>query len=255
MAKRKTGTREWADSNYNIGIGCSNGCLYCYAKTNAERFKLVAEGDWTTERIKNKLPAVTKREGWVMFPTTHDITPFYLDTAVLALKSLLEAGNKVLIVSKPNITSICEICDKFEKYKDNILFRFSIGTRDETKTKLWEPGAPLPMERYDCLKYAFLKKYATSVSMEPFLGNVEDALTTFNAVEPFVTDKIWIGKMNKIDIRVKKSSPEIETACNEVFANQTDDNIMWLVNELRNHPKIEWKDSIKEVIEKYAVKL
>jgi hypothetical protein len=103
------------------------------------------------------------------------------------------------------------------------------------------------------LKYAFDKAFATSISMEPMLGTVEETLAAAIAWSPLVTDKIWIGKMNKINARVKKSSPEIEAACEAIAKWQGDENIMWLVNKLKDNPKIEWKDSIKEVIEKYAV--
>ena len=62
--KRKTGTREWAESNYNIGIGCSHDCRYCYARTNAVRYKLVESSDvWTTEKVKDKMPPVSKKNG------------------------------------------------------------------------------------------------------------------------------------------------------------------------------------------------
>ena len=82
------------------------------------------------------------------------------------------------------------------------------------------------------------------------LGTVEETLDMFKKMEPYVTDTIWIGKMNKINTRVIKASPEIATACDEVTKWQGDENIMWLVNELKDNSKIAWKDSIKEVIEK-----
>lgn len=251
--KRKTGTREWADSNYNIGIGCSHDCLYCYARTNALRYKYVAEGDWTTERVKGKLPAVSKKNGVIMFPTTHDISPFYLPVALDSLKKLLAAGNKVLIVSKPHFACVEAMCKELEPWKDNVLFRFTIGTNDEARAKFWEPGAPTIAERLLCLKYACSRGYATSVSMEPMLGTAEETLAMFETMYPFVSDKIWIGKMNKINARVKKSSPEIAKECDEVAEYQSDDNILWLVGVLKDNPKVEWKDSIKEVIERYAV--
>ena len=251
--KRKTGTREWADSNYNIGIGCSHDCLYCYARTNALRYKYVAEGDWTTERVKGKLPAVSKKNGVIMFPTTHDISPFYLPVALDCLKKLLAKGNKVLIVSKPHMICVEAMCRELEPWKNNILFRFTIDTSDSKLAKFWEPNAPSIEERVNCLRYSFDNGFSTSVSMEPILGSVEDTFETFRMMEDLVTDKIWVGKMNKINARVKKSSPEIAAKCEETTTNQTDDKILWLVNAFKDNPKIEWKDSIKEVIEKYAI--
>jgi DNA repair photolyase len=252
MSKRKTGTREWAESNFNVGIGCSHNCLYCYARSNALRFKFVdSHDDWTKERIRAKLPSITKKEGWIMFPTTHDVTPFYLPTIITALETMLKKGNKVLIVSKPHFECIKAICEKFTDYKSQILFRFTIGTPNEETAKFWEPGAPSISDRRFCLGWAHAAGFATSVSMEPMLDSVEDIYTLVNDLQYHVTDKIWIGKMNQIDKRVKKSNPIIEIRCNQIKTWQNDEKILWLVDKLKNHPKVEWKDSIKEVIEKF----
>ena len=253
--KRKTGTREWAESNYNIGVGCSHNCLYCYARTNALKFKWVDSTEsWIDEKLKDKMPPTTKKKGIVMFPTAHDITPFYLDSSLKSLKALLSNGNKVLIVSKPHMVCVEAMCKELLPWKNNILFRFTIGTNDETRAKFWEPGAPSIIERFYCLRYAYDKGFATSVSMEPILGTVEETFDMFKVMEPFVTDTIWVGKMNRIDTRVKKSSVMIEAACKEVAEMQNDKNIMWLVKTLKGNPKVSWKDSIKEVIERNGIK-
>ena len=82
-----TGTREWAAHNVNCCLGCSHGCLYCYARAAAVRFCLLKPADWTTERIR--VAAVRKRyglyDGTVMFPTTHDITPGNLSACLTVL--------------------------------------------------------------------------------------------------------------------------------------------------------------------------
>lgn len=241
MAKRKTGTREWAESNYNVGIGCSHNCLYCYARSNALRFKFVdSHDDWTRERIRVKLSPITKKEGWIMFPTTHDVTPFYLDTILTSLEAILKKGNKVLLVSKPHFECVKAICEKFADYKDKILFRFTIGTSNEDTAKLWEPGAPSISDRRYCLGWAHASGFPTSISMEPMLGSVEEIYNLFNDLQYHVTDKIWIGKMNKINNRVRKSSPEIEAACKAIEENQTDEKIMWLVAKYTFNARRTW---------------
>src|SRR5512137_940578 len=117
MAKRKTGTREWAETSYNIGTGCSHDCRYCYARSMSKRAGTIkSDSEWTTEKVKGKIPATTKKKGTVMFPTTHDITPFYLPTAIKALKELLAAGNNVLIVSKPHLECVVEMCEELKEW-------------------------------------------------------------------------------------------------------------------------------------------
>lgn len=246
-----TGTREWSEFSFNVGRGCSNNCLYCYARSNALRYKTIDDpAEWTKEVVSEKAidRAGSKRSGVIMFPTTHDITPTYLEPSIKALKKMLAAGNNVLIVSKPRVECISKICEELEEYKEQILFRFTIGTLNDTLIKTWEPGAPLSGERVGSLIYAYHKGFNTSVSMEPFLGDVGDVVFTFLKLEPFVNEKIWIGKMNKISSRVKEGSIEIKEAIDLIETRQREEPIKWLYEVLRDHPKAAWKDSIKQVV-------
>lgn len=183
-----------------------------------------------------------------MFPSTHDITPFYLPQALVTLKGLLEAGNQVLIVSKPHLEGVSRICEAFEGHKEQILFRFSIGTLDEKLAAFWEPGAPTPAERFACLQYAYHHGFQTSVSMEPMLAGTQDAVATFYTLVPWVKEKVWIGKMNQVKRRVPQTSPEIVTACDRVLQLQSDEAILDLVRRLGDHPQVAWKDSIRDVL-------
>ncbi len=250
--KKKTGTREWAESSYNIGVGCAHDCRYCYARSMSKRAGTIkSDAEWTSEKLKTKMPSTSKKKGWVMFPTTHDITPFYLTPAIETLTKLLANGNNVLIVSKPHLECIKALCEALALWRGQILFRFTIGTSDEDTAKFWEPGAPSINERLACLFWAYKEGFATSVSMEPMLSTVEETLELFKRMSSCVTDKIWIGKMNKIDARVAKVDDAVVARCQDVMEFQTDDKIMWLVDQLRDNPVVAWKDSIKEVIEKY----
>lgn len=193
-----TGTREWSEHSFNVGCGCSNNCLYCYARANALRYKKINHHEeWKSEVVSEKAieRAGIKHNGVIMFPTTHDITPIYLEPSVIALKMMLAAGNQVLIVSKPRFECIKRLCLELAPYKEQILFRFTIGTMDNFLLRTWEPGAPASVERLGAIALAKNQEYQTSVSMEPFLGDVKNVIETFNILEPFVTEKIWIGKM------------------------------------------------------------
>ena len=245
----KFGVAEWAEASVNIGTGCSHNCRYCYACGNALWRNLIpSRSDWTNERLKPNLPKAKKHNGRVMFPTTHDISPFYLESAVATLRGLLELGNQVLIVSKPHLVCIERLCHEFENFKSQILFRFSIGTLNESLAAFWEPGAPCIAERIECLKFAHAAGFATSVSMEPMLAGTDDAIDTFVALELYVTDKIWLGKMNKVSQRVDQRDPEVRRQCIQIGKLQCDDEVRRLVATLQGHPKIEWKESIAEVI-------
>lgn len=252
MKVEHQGTKEWANRNINIGIGCSHECLYCYARSFALWRKAIKKrADWANEQvlIEKVNKTFKKMTGNSMFPSTHDITPNYLPHVKIVLQKMLDAGNDVLLVSKPHLKCIEELCLSFEKYKDQILFRFTIGTMNPKISKFWEPGAPEPAERLESLKHAFKLGFKTSVSCEPMLEGVEDVMEVFNVVVPFVTNTIWIGKMNRSAQRVGISNPAHVNAVKAIKEFQSDSEILRLVYQLQSNPKVEWKDSIKKVIE------
>jgi len=254
MSKTVGGTKEWAASNVNIQIGCSHGCLYCYAMASAVRFGRADPGDWTTERIQESLAAKNfgKRKGTIMFPTTHDITPANLEYSVAILKRMLEPGNSVLIVSKPHIDCISRLCGELWDWKDQVLFRFTIGSMNEATLKFWEPGAPSFEERMFSLRHAHDSGFATSVSMEPLLELHEDQVVwTVDMLAEYVTDAIWIGKANRLTERLKRNGhvrSDIMGAASALLASQTDARILALYERLKDHPKVKWKESIKSVV-------
>ncbi len=114
----------------------------------------------------------------------------------------------------------------------------------------WEPGAPSFSERFECLKLAFENGYATSVSAEPMLGGKEEAVKLYHLLEPYVTKEIWFGKMNRIGGMKDDPDPAIASHAKLILEQQTDDEIIELVNQLGGLPKIAWKDSIQEVCAK-----
>jgi DNA repair photolyase len=216
------------------------------AKKDGKTFQ---KSDWPKEVIKPyKIRIDQKVDEWVMFPSMHDITPAYLETYIQTLGNILKAGNRVLIVSKPNKVSIEAICSRFPQYKEKILFRFTIGSMNAKVCKFWEPGAPSPQERLDALQYAFQNGYQTSVSAEPMLEGYKETITLYETLVPFITDTIWFGKMAEIDNRIDMSYSAYEKASDMIKGFQSDDNIWKLYEGLKDQPKIMWKDSIRAVV-------
>ena len=246
-----TGTAEWAEVTENISRGCSNNCLYCYAASYANRFKLKARSEWEHEEF-TKRAAITSypaRKGVVMFPSSHDITPFNVEACIRFAKLMLKKGNNLLIVSKPRLECIRLVLKELNEFKEQILFRFTIGTLTDDISLMWEPGAPLPSERIEALSLARASGFRTSVSIEPMLEDAAGAIAVVEAVRPFVTDTIWIGKMNKVRLRVKSEDPAIQKAVDKVTTElQSDESIMTLYRHFKDDLMIRWKDSIKDVV-------
>lgn len=255
MSEDKTkiphGTQEWAASNANIQTGCEHDCKYCYAKTMAIRFKRATAKTWTKPKLRQHDvdKKYTRRAGRIMFPTAHDITPTNLDTCLTVLKRMLAAGNEVLVVSKPCLECVKRLCAELLPHKNKLVFRFSIGSKDDTVLSYWEPGAPSYKDRLASLKHAHNAGFHTSVSCEPMLDANIDAV--IDAIRPYVTDSIWLGKINRLRSILPHNCPNTPDALRRaeaLLATQSDTLIKALYQRHHHDPLIKWKDSIKSVV-------
>ena len=246
-----SGTQEWAASNVNIQDGCEHDCRYCYAKSMAIRFKRATPVSWKRPRLRQHdlERGFTKRDGRIMFPTAHDITDQNIDACLRVLSRMLAAGNDLLIVSKPSLSCARRLCASLARYRPQIVFRFSIGSTDDGVLKFWEPGAPSFQDRLSSLQLAYAEGFATSVSGEPMLDGHPDALVA--AVRPYVTDSIWLGKINRVRQILPLNCPrDADTLARgeALTALQNDEAIRALYARHRRDPLIKWKDSIKAVV-------
>lgn len=246
-----SGTKEWAESNFNLLDGCSHDCLYCYGHAIKVRFKQLDGHEWCEEqlRVDPRTMKVPRRSGRIMLPTTHDITPKHIEEHVILIGRLLEVGNTLLIVSKPHYECIQRLCEEFAASKGRITFRFTIGSVDNKVLRFWEPGALSFDERLRSLKYAYDQGFQTSVSIEPMLEGDVDALIV--AVEAFVTDTIWLGKINRLKSNLTLNgftTPEILARAEALIAGQNDVAIKALYERHKGNPKIRFKESIKKVV-------
>jgi len=250
-SKPASGTGEWAKFNVNIQTGCEHDCKFCYAKCMAVRFGRSSPKSWAHPVI-NKVAMgkhYGKKNGTIMFPTTHDITKDNLDSCLVVLNKMLLAGNNLLIVSKPHKAVIRELCRNLEAYKKQILFRFTIGSSSNKTLGYWEPGAPAFKERLAALEVAYKAGFKTSVSCEPLLDL--DAEPIVRATKPFVTDSIWLGRVNRLLQTIAINCPndrEARRRTDLLLEAQSDAWVQDLYARYKNDPKIKWKDSIKKIV-------
>jgi DNA repair photolyase len=215
----------------------------------AVRFKQVTADKWPLERVRQKDvdKIYQKFNGQVMFPSSHDITPNNLNACEIVLYRLLNAGNRVLVVSKPHLNCIESLCAFFKWDRENIIFRFSIGACDDQILSYWEPNAPRYHERKQCLIYAYQSGFETSVSVEPMLDSANlDGL--ISDLCPYVTDAIWIGTMNHLERLEKGSDRVFKQAIQTIRQGQTKSAIKAIYQRHRNNPMIKWKKEIKKVV-------
>ncbi len=252
MKNNSKGTKEWSVKSANFISGCEHDCKYCFSKATAIYNKRKAQYNWNEEIVKqNKLTKGwrLRKSGRIMVPSSHDITPDHLPESIQFLKNILRPGNEVLIVSKPHPECIKAICDEFAEYRNKILFRFTIGSSDDKVLKFWEPGAPSFEERLSALKYAYETGYATSISCEPMLDDKIDLVV--DAVRPYVTHSIWLGKMNKMKQRLGMNTTitaELRGKANQLYAWQSDFAIKKLYDRYKFDRLIRWKAEIKTIV-------
>jgi len=69
---------------------------------------------------------------------------------------------------------------------------------------------------------------------------------------PFITDSIWLGKMNKVETRLRQNGfwedPNVQEMALDLADSQTDGRILALYERLKDRPLIRWKESIKAVV-------
>lgn len=149
---------------------------------------------------------------------------------MIVLEKLLRAKNSVLVTTKPHLKVVEHICTQFKEYRDQIQFRFTITSIDDSVLSFWEPGAPKLAERLAALKIAYGSGFKTSISIEPCLDADPRALVS--AVKPFVTESIWLGSMN-----YNGKHPSNDISALEKW-------VTWFGKE----PLIRFKDSIKSKV-------
>jgi hypothetical protein len=260
--EEKTGTREWSDSSANCMNGCAYGCLYCYACANAVRFGRKTAESWTVEEVRKSTigKRYGKRKGRVMSPTTHDITPGNVEHVLAMLKALLKPWNNVLVTSKPALPVVSRLVAELEPWREQVQFRFTIGTLNPERLAFWEPGAPPVHHRLSSLETAQLAGYRTSVSSEPLLDvTVGDVVKMVDILDPLVTDTIWLGQGNRMQARCRANGHldggdtstrriQVQAMLDELEAAWTADTLGKLHAALKNHPKVRWKVQVRKAL-------
>lgn len=262
MKSKTSGTDEWVRKTVNIIQGrgtrkqkCLYDCGYCYARFNAHRWKMTNWYEWAfmekieiNEYIVNKgwrkpsnSPKNMKYQYDIMFPSAHDIFPQIIEPCKTVTMNIVKGGYTLLIVTKANPVAIFELADHLKEYKDQITWRISITTLDETIRKTWERKAPKIFQRLTVLKQLFADGWSTSVSIEPFLDR--DPIPLIQEVLPYTNEKIWIGPMNlnMIILGAKKLwSKEMDY----IYSNE---NLLVIKKEIDklNNPKILLKDAFR----------
>ena len=241
----------------DIQVGCKWNCRYCSSRYDAvEKKKWCTFEQWSDPvTIRYKVHrSFLKRLNVISFPENHDITPGNLSDSLHVIRTMLEAGNKVRVLSKPHYGCMAEICKTFIKYRKQLSFCFTIGSMDPSVLSFWEPQAPSFDERLQSLQFAFDYGYRTSVSIEPFLdSDITKTINLYDRIHTFVRENVWIGIMqgfNNVDLLDVVNSEKQKFVYPLKAFISVDETVLLLVEQLRNQRFIRWKQSILNVLKR-----
>lgn len=250
------GAKEWANITKNCVRGCPDNCRYCWAATLADRRFQKHRSDWHNAELNERAyQEIMKRKSSyktgqniarIMFPSTHNITEEFLPQCIEVLKKFLTLGNPVLIVIKPKLKVVKELCKALTPFKELTEFRLTIGSLFTNIIQFYEENSSLPTERIECAMYIKEQGFDLSFSMEPWLDIISAVPYLIKALQKLVSQnkKIWLGPMNK-DLIGDKSLWDEEkwgiSAIRELYALILEDKEI-------NLEKLAFKDSFRSVI-------
>lgn len=194
--------REYFELAANLYQGCEHGCVYCYGAdvlhVKPSDFRRgVPREDCLVKLTADAARLARKGE------TRHVLLSFVTDPyqpaddeyhltrkAIIALHN---AGLKVAILTKGGYRATQD----FDLLGPDDLFGTTLTFFHPTRSKSWEPGAALPIDRMLSLEAAHKKGVGTWVSLEPVIDPAE-TLQLIEATAKYV-DHYKVGTMNYIN--------------------------------------------------------
>jgi DNA repair photolyase len=184
----------------NPYVGCSHGCLYCYA-TFMKRFTGHAERWGTFVDKKVNAPSLLRKElgragkGTVMVSSVTDpYQPLEKKEGLTrqCLLALLDYRFPVDILTKsPLVLRDVDLLGKFEELEVGI----TITTDDERMREVFEPGAPPINERLKALRALRRNGISTYVFIGPVLPMNPESLA--EKIRPYA-GSVLIDRMNYV---------------------------------------------------------
>ena len=244
VEKSYFGFGQWCDDTFNCFTGCEHNCKCCGSCGTAIRFgREIADhwGDMVPREgaIEGTLAVPSNKT--IAFPSAHDFTPGNMDLCFKYGHRLLDNGCRWLWTTKPHMEVVKRFCQEFAAYKDRITTRFTITSFDDAKSRFWETNAPLPEVRLDCLKFAADAGFVTSVSAEPML-DAPRITDLFSRVAPWTTESVWVGPMNR-PRSCNRKWRGFDAEIKALLAEQTPVKLRVIYDDLKDQPKVMWKDS------------
>jgi len=151
-------------------VGCSHGCLYCYATSYIPNFSKVREKKKVVEKLKNEVKNLQPSMP-ISIANSSDPYPEIEKKLELTRSCLQILKNfPLLIVTKSDL--VVRDIDLLSSM--NVVVSITITTLDKKISSKIEPNAPLPEKRLKALKKLHIAKIPTTVRVDPIIPGLND---------------------------------------------------------------------------------
>lgn len=212
---------DWFLDDYTINPyqGCSFNCIYCYIR--GSKYGSDSGGTWAVKEniltvLNKQLKNRAKRKEYGIVAVSSATEPYMsiekeLKITREILKMILRYRFPVEIATKSTLVvrdlDILEQIDKTAilpedlrgKLKHKAIISFSLSTIDETLARIFEPGAPPPIERLKTMKKCKDEGFFVGINfipVLPFLSDSQEELEKMiRTAKDFGADYVFVGAL------------------------------------------------------------
>lgn len=173
---------EWFRIKYSMNLyrGCQHQCIYCDSRSECYRIE-----DFNDIMVKENALILLKKE-IARLKEKNVIGTGAMNDAYMPVEKTLEMTRKALqiinqfsfpfhIITKSNL--VLRDIDLIKTSNSGYTpVTFSITTTDDNLAKILEPGASLPSERFNAMKFLSNEKILTGVALMPVIPHITDSV-------------------------------------------------------------------------------
>lgn len=185
---------EYSNLAANIYVGCSNQCLYCYAKN------IIGYTRWANPQPQKGVLAAVEKDAARLKPGDEVLLSFLSDPyqkldeplqlTRQAIQILKAHGLGVRLLTKCGVASARD----FDLLDDRDWYGATLTFAKTADSLEWEPQAAVPTARLEVLSAAHQRGIQTWASMEPVI-DPRQTLELIEIASPYV-DHFKVGKWN-----------------------------------------------------------
>ena len=189
----------------NMAVGCSHGCIFCYADSVVKRFHVrrvpEARGEWGSFLVPaTNLGEAIGETDWgrwrgeeILLSSIHDpYLPSLAPYTRMVLMRGLEAGCRFTILTRSPL--VMRDYPLLRRFRGRVRVMFSIPSLDPGWSRLTEPYAPLPASRLRALRRGYEEGLVMGVVIAPLFPHIPSLgydpfhvlEEVFHAVAPYV---------------------------------------------------------------------